>query len=416
MIAATERPGPAASEIGGRPLRWLFVKEHFAWPRAKGHDVHTHGMMRALAELGHGVSLCTVNPSPVEAVEGVPYTARYCLAEGNPPPGPVPVRLTKWQDKFRSYWGIPVDHVRQVATAAADCDADVVVAAGSNLLPHLGAVEGRTRVWYAADEWVLHHLSQVRPFRRSTWGDVKPALVKGLYERAYRPLLDRIWVVTGADAAAFRWLVGARNVDVIPNGVDADLYRPEAVPQVPGSCVFWGRLDFGPNVQAVEWFCRRVWPRVRATVPDARFRIVGFLPTPAVRALAGRDGIELFPDVPDVRPVVRECQIAVFPFVSGGGIKNKLLEAAALGMPAVCSPRACLGLNGDPPFAQTIRPADWARELARLWGDDSARRRLGADARRWVVRSHTWAAAARAAAAGLQPEGLGVLSPGQRPG
>lgn len=385
------------------PFRWLFVKERFAWPRSSGHDVHTFGMMQALAKIGHAVSLCTVDAPPEAAVAGIDFATRYCLAEANPPvptAEEVPLILSKRQEKFRNYWGIPVDRVRQVAAAAKDCNADVVVVSGLNVLPYLGAVTGRTRVWYAADEWVWHHLSLVKLLKKSTWSELKPALVKGLYERAYRSILDRVWVVTEADARAFRWL-GMSQSDVLPNGVDAAHYRPEPGPQIANSCTFWGRLDFGPNAQALEWFIRKVWPLVRAKVPDGRFRVFGFQPTAAVKALAGRDGIDLTADVPDVRPVVRECQVAVLPFVSGGGIKNKLLEAAALGMPIVATPRAGLGLNGTPPFVQTTRPDAMAREIVRLWSDTAGREKLGVAAREWVIRCHTWEAAARAAAAGV---------------
>lgn len=399
---ATTHP-PATAE--GRALRWLFVKERFAWPRSSGHDVHTYGMMRALAELGHAVSVATLDPPPPEVLAGIAFASRYCLAENNPPvpsANTFPITFTKSQAKFASYWGTRDDHVRQVAAAAADCAADVVVVSGLNVLPYLGAVEGRARVWYAADEWVWHHLSLVKPLRRSTWSELKPALVKGLYERAYRKRLDRVWVVTDADARAFRWFAGVRNLDVIPNGVDAEQFRPEPVETIPKSCVFWGRLDFGPNVQALEWFVKKAWPRVRAKEPNARFRIFGFQPTAPVQALVGRDGIDLTPDLPDLRSAVRSCQVALFPFVSGGGIKNKLLEAAALGLPAVCTPRALHGLKGRVPFTPLSSPTEWANELLGLWADAERRRKLGEAARAWVTANHTWTAAARTAADGIR--------------
>ncbi len=399
--AMTSPPAPA----DGRALRWLFVKERFAWPRASGHDVHTYGMMRALAELGHAVAVATLDTPPPEALAGVPFAARYCLAENNPPVPPAdafPLRFTRSQAKFCSYWGVREDRVRQVASAAADCAADVVVVSGLNVLPYLGGVEGRAKVWYAADEWVWHHLSLVTPLRRSTWGEVRPAVIKGLYERAYRKMLDRVWVVTDADARAFRWFAGVRSLDVIPNGVDAEQFRPEPAETLPNSCAFWGRLDFGPNVQALEWFVKRVWPRVRVKAPNARLRIFGFQPTRPVTTLAGRDGIDLTPDLPDLRPEVRRCQVALFPFVSGGGIKNKLLEAAALGLPAVCTPRALHGLKGQVPFTPLSSPAGWATELLELWADAERRRKLGEAARAWVTTNHTWAAAARTAVDGIR--------------
>lgn len=410
MTVATA-PNPAVPLIaptpaGDRPRRWLFYKERFAWPRASGHDVHTFYLMQALARQGHTVSVATADPAPDAALAGLPLANRYVLSEANPPVPPTgtfPLHATKAQAKFLNYWGVNEDRVRQFAAAAADCAADVVVVSGLNVLPLLGAVAGRQRVWYAADEWVWHHLSMVKLLHRSTWTEVKHAVIKGLYERAYRSALDRVWVVSKADAKAFRWFAGVGQTDVLPNGVDADHYAPAQppVPVVPNSCVFWGRLDFGPNIQAVEWFVAKVWPGVRARVPTARLNIYGFQPTPAVTRFAGRDGIHLTADLPDIRPAVRECGAVVLPFVSGGGIKNKLLEAAAMAMPVVATRRTTHGLNGTPPLRFADRPAEWADALADLWSNEATRVALGQAARVWVREHHTWDAAARIAAAGV---------------
>lgn len=390
----------------GEPMRWLFFKERFAWPRASGHDVHTYYLMRALAEMGHTVSVATVDEPPAEVLAGVPFARRFVLRAMPPPAaGTHPLRLTRGQAKFQSYWGTPDDDVRKLAAAANECEADVVVVSGLNVLPYLGAIDGPARVWYAADEWVWHHWSMAKLTRPGTWGEVKQGVIKGLYERAYRGLLDRVWVVSDADARAFRWLAGIRQTDVLPNGVDSDHYAPDpaAVPE-PNSCVFWGRLDFGPNVQAVEYFAGKVWPHVRAAVPDAKLHLYGFQPTPPVEAIAGRDGITLTADLPDIRPAVRAAQAVVLPFVSGGGIKNKLLEACALGVPVVATDRVRHGLTGRPPLVFCARPADWVRALKLLFTEPGERASIGAAGRAWVVEHHTWAAAAGVAAAGIARE------------
>lgn len=389
-------------------MRWLFVKERMAWPRSSGHDVHTFHLMRALAARGEAVALASMAPVPPDAVAGGGFEAEYCFDESVPPhpaEGEFPLALSKSQEKFRNYWGIDPARIRWVAAAAAEFRADAVVVSGLNVLPYLGALPAETKkVWYAADEWVWHHLSQVRPLRKTTWSEIKPAIVKGLYQRAYRKLLDRVWVVSDADARAFRWFAGIRKVDVLPNGVDAGQFAPGGEEQSPNSCVFWGRLDFGPNIQAVEWFTRNVWPKVRAAVPGAKFQLYGFQPTPAIRALAGSHGIELGADLPDLRAAVRSHEVAVLPFVSGGGIKNKLLEAAALGMPILASPKALNGLKGTPPFPVLRGPAEWAERLTNLWRDRTERERLGRAARAWVTEHHTWDSAARTALAGMGVE------------
>jgi glycosyltransferase involved in cell wall biosynthesis len=145
---------------------------------------------------------------------------------------------------------------------------------------------------------------------------------------------------------------------------------------------------------------------VRREYPDARFTVYGFSPTPPVLALVGKDGVELVADLPDLRAEVAKHQVVVLPFVSGGGIKNKLLEAAAMGKPIVCSPVALNGLRKPQTAQMTLAktPAEWGRGLSELWTDASRRKRSGAAAREWVIEHHSWETAARTAAAGLESE------------
>ncbi len=390
-------------------MRLLFVKESMAWPRSSGHDVHGYHMMRELAGLRHAVGLVTKVAPPEAAIEGAGLEARWTFATAPPAAPDIEVRLSGLRERFRSYWGIEPANILAVGACAREFRADAVVVVGLNVLPYLGAVSGPLRVWYAADEWAWHHWSQFRWLRPSTWGELKAAFIKGLYEWSYAGLLDRVWVVTPGDRTAMRRVAGVRHVDVIPNGVDADHFRPVEAETIPASCTFWGRLDFGPNIQALEWFCGEVWPEVRRRRPDARFTIYGFQPTAPVMAMAKGAGIELVADLPDLRTEVARQAVVVLPFISGGGIKNKLLEASCMGKAILCSPRACTGLiEGERPFEVCRRPADWVEALLRLWSSDEARQRLGENARRWVTMRHTWAAAARTALAGLEESKQGA--------
>jgi glycosyltransferase involved in cell wall biosynthesis len=165
--------------------------------------------------------------------------------------------------------------------------------------------------------------------------------------------------------------------------------------------VFWGRLDFGPNIQGLEWFCRQVWPLVRQQRPDAQFTIIGFDPGLEVRSLATQPGISLLPDVENLADEVARHSVVALPFVSGGGIKNKLLEAAAMGKAIVSTPRGLLGLVGVAPVAEATGAQEFAAAIVRLCSDDAARRQAGADLREWVKRHHDWSTVATAALAGL---------------
>ncbi|MEZ5317506.1 MAG: glycosyltransferase family 4 protein [Vicinamibacterales bacterium] len=383
-------------------MRLLFAKHSLVWPRSSGHDVHTYYMMKACADQGHEVSLATVTEPLGRALDGLPLAARFRLDDAALDDG-APIPATRLQNRFRNYWGVPDGHVRALRAAARQVRAEAVVVVGLDALPFFPAIDGPVRVWYAADEWVLHHVSQLRPGSRHFREDFRAALVKGLYERAHRRVIDRVWVVSDADRAAIRWIAGVPNADVLPNGVDGEFYRPGTEQPEPRTAVFWGRLDFGPNIQALDWFCGKVWPAVRGRVPDARFTVIGFQPTDAVREIVNQPGITLEANLPDLRAAVRRHAVTVLPFVSGAGIKNKLLEAAALGLPIVGTSKAARGLRGASPVVTADAPAAFADALVSLWTDADRQRELGRAGRAWVLEHHTWASVAREAVARMQP-------------
>jgi glycosyltransferase involved in cell wall biosynthesis len=391
-------------------MRLLFVKNTLAWPRATGHDVYTYHTMKACVALGHEVSLAVAAEPAAQAVEGLKLHAQYGL-DGPQPQAP-PRRLTWLQRRFQSFFGTKESRLTALEAAVAASRPEAVIVVGLDVLPYFTVLKGVTRVWFAADELMWHHLSQVKFGSAELMFNLREGLLKGVYERAFCRLIDRAWVVSEADRRAMRWLAGVRKVDVLALGVDGDQFAPGNEPVEARTAVFWGRLDFGPNIQALEWFCAKVWPQVRARVPDARFTVIGYHPTDAVRRMATAPGITLLPDVADLRSTVRGHSLVVLPFISGGGIKNKLLEAAALGMPIVCTPLATNGLRfgATTPLAVEATPDGIRDRIIDLWANDERRQALGSAARAWVVEHHTWLATARDAMATIgTPTGRDLL-------
>jgi glycosyltransferase involved in cell wall biosynthesis len=376
--------------------------------------------MQALSQLGHQISLASVVESIPEALQGLSLEHTFALDEVSHDStyrshdeqnhlkavstGLDLPQLGYWQERFRSYWGIPSSRIVAAGRAAERCRADVVVTVGLNGLPFLGGIRNALRVWYALDEWVLHHLALVRWNDPTTWNHIRAAAVKGFYERVYASLWDRVWVVSSGDRRAMRLASGENSIDFLHSGVDSEYYSPRNHEEIENSCVFWGRLDFDPNIRALQWFCRFVWPSLRKQAPDAQFRILGFQPGPEVRELVGRDGISLVPDLPDIRGEIGRHALVVLPFHTRGGVKDKLLEAASMAKAIVCTPQSCGGLRGlcdrkrEPaPLILAQSPDRWVGNILSLWNDKNRRRQIGLAAREWVLRNHTWSAMAREA-------------------
>jgi len=210
---------------------------------------------------------------------------------------------------------------------------------------------------------------------------------------------DAVTVVTTEDGEALRAIDPRMPVHVIPNGIDADRFAPDpTVAREPDRLLFHGVMDYAPNVSAAVFLAREVLPKIRATRPEAHLVIVGRNPSPEVAALAELENVAVTGSVPDVRPWLSGGSVYVCAMRSGTGLKNKLLEAMANGLPCVATPLATRGLPVS--RERHLLVGEGADELAartvRLLEDPGLARRLGTTARAFVVEEYDWRGVARA--------------------
>src|SRR5690606_11204466 len=87
--------------------------------------------------------------------------------------------------------------------------------------------------------------------------------------------------------------------------------------------LFVGGFQHPPNIDAITWFVREVFPAVRARLPDVEVHVIGSKMPPEVAALAG-GGVVVHGHVPDLDPYLDGCRIALAPLRYGAGVKGKL--------------------------------------------------------------------------------------------
>src|SRR6266705_4540415 len=118
---------------------------------------------------------------------------------------------------------------------------------------------------------------------------------------SWRSSLGWEWAKRYSFDASFAMLLFSRTT----NGVDLEYFTP---PQDAGGTteppmlVFTGAMDYFPNVDAVDYFCREIFPYVHEAVPAAQLYIFGRNPTKQVRQLSRQSNIMVTGAVPDVRP------------------------------------------------------------------------------------------------------------------
>ena len=150
-------------------------------------------------------------------------------------------------------------------------------------------------------------------------------------------------------------------------------------------------MGFAPNVEGVVHFVDDVLPLVRRALPDVRFCAVGRDPAPAVLARRG-PRVEITGRVEDVRPFVARAAVFVSPLRSGTGIKNKILQAWAMGKAVVATPESCGGLAVRPGENMVVAAGAeaFAREVVALLGDPARRAALGSAGRATVLAGYSW--------------------------
>jgi GT2 family glycosyltransferase/glycosyltransferase involved in cell wall biosynthesis len=140
---------------------------------------------------------------------------------------------------------------------------------------------------------------------------------------------------------------------------------------------FLGGYRHPPNVDAVRYFVREVFPLIKAELPGARFIVAGANPTGEIVELAGDDVI-VTGMVDDLRDVFDAVRVFVCPLRVGAGAKGKIMSALSYGLPIVSTPIGVegAGLTPDEHVLVTDTPEDMARETVRLYRDEGLWTRL----------------------------------------
>jgi glycosyltransferase involved in cell wall biosynthesis len=245
-----------------------------------------------------------------------------------------------------------------------------------------------------------------RSFQSSRWF-LKPfiwleAIKVKRYEAGFVKQFDVTLTVTSQDRKLFldtcsteeecRQVEG--KIKVIPIAVDADRIQP--IQRSPDSLniVTLGTLTYPPNADGIRWFIQEVFPLVRQSVNDATLTIIGKNPPADFYHLAERSGgaIQVTGYVQELAPWLSQAALMVVPVRAGSGMRVRILEAFAYGMPVVTTTIGLEGIEahvGD--HVLVCDQADgFAKEVVRLLLDPSLQSSLSSNGRSLVEQCYNW--------------------------
>jgi polysaccharide biosynthesis protein PslH len=195
------------------------------------------------------------------------------------------------------------------------------------------------------------------------------------------------------DCARLRDVAPSAHAVAVPNGVDVEYFRAAPSDSSAQSLIFVGSLNWYPNIDAVQFLLREVWPEAKARHPDLRLDIVGSAPPSSVVSLAAElKDVRVHGFVDDVRPLMNAATLYVCPIRDGGGTKLKLLDAFAMVKCVIAHPVACEGIDVSP--GVNVQLADSAEAFVdaidRLLSDTAKRFEMGRAARTLVVEKYAF--------------------------
>jgi sugar transferase (PEP-CTERM/EpsH1 system associated) len=187
------------------------------------------------------------------------------------------------------------------------------------------------------------------------------------------------------------------SVRLLENGVsmpatDSNAVASEIAALAP-YVVFVGQMDYRPNIDAVCYFADEILPQIHKSHAEVKFVVVGRHPSRRVRRLARLPGVVVTGAVPEVYPYLRGAIAAVAPFRICQGVQNKILEALAIGLPVVSTPRPALAIGGAECDSLFIAesPGDFSRMLIKFIEDPLRGRGSSSNAVEFVRRRFSWA-------------------------
>ena len=231
---------------------------------------------------------------------------------------------------------------------------------------HIPSILFEHDVYFQSIARRLPHMSGVVERTVSRWEYLRAIR----YELKLLPRLDRVQVCSRDNAEYLRSFLpqlNGRMDDGYRAGIDTSGYEFRPSGREPYTLLFLGSFRHLPNVEAMEWFLQEVFPRIREQEPRARLVIVGSDPPPR-HSLRDSEAIEMIGFVEDVREPLMRYSLFVCPILAGSGIRVKLLEAFAAGIPVVSTRLGAEGLadqDGEI-CALADDPEDFAGHVVRL--------------------------------------------------
>lgn len=211
------------------------------------------------------------------------------------------------------------------------------------------------------------------------------------YESKICEIFNRCFMLTKIDEKIIKDMNSNIKTSVVPAGVDTSYFYPIKVREEEFSLISVASMDWLPNIEAINWFCKEVLPLIKRKIQKIKLYIIGINPPNSIKSLANNNVI-VTGFVEDVREYIAKGQVFIVPLKTGSGMRIKILNALAMAKAIVSTSIGCEGIevtDGENIFIADSKEK-FAEKIIYLLNNESERKRLGENGLKLVKKKYCW--------------------------
>lgn len=208
-------------------------------------------------------------------------------------------------------------------------------------------------------------------------------------EKTYLNKCDKIFVFSKKDKSLLMEMNVKKPIEIIAPAIEIPSISPRKKKEKL-NCLFVGAMHRVENQNAMKWFIDNVWNNVIKEIPEVNLIIAGSSPPSWLKTYETKR-IIVTGYVEDLGEYYKNATVFIAPLLTGAGVKFKILQALAYGIPVVTTPVGAEGINEDNEdiFAiVTVDPKKFGNEIIHLFTDEEYRRSVGEKGRKWVLKKY----------------------------
>jgi len=237
-------------------------------------------------------------------------------------------------------------------------------------------------------DYLVHpgRISSTSGFFRRWLKSIDIAMKMRIEKEAYRSF-DKILTVNVQEAEELKKYFNDREkvVKALPMAIDLGRFNPSGYRRKPNRVLLIGNFISDFNADALDFMVNSIFPLILKEKPQTVLDIVGAGVPEDVMKKKG-DEIIFRGRVKDVVPYLGMCSILVIPLRFAGGVRIRMLEAAAMGVPVVSTPVGVKGMNlcNGREYIEASGAEEFASAVIKLLDDEELAHEISRNVRCWA--------------------------------